>query len=433
MEREPARTEPGRPVDAWNRGGWAWNAAVYLLIGCGTLLALADGTPTGSRRMVMLVLAGLLTAWYWSSIRLGLYDDEEGSSSRLGRLRWGTRVWAAAGLLTVVVVLWGVLAWLHPAFYVLLFGLYPMVYRSLPLRQAIGFSVGLTAAVVGLEVASSGRPLTDNWPALVSGVLSAGFGVLFALWITGIIEQSHERRKLIEQLEATRAELAAAEREAGRLGERQRLAREIHDTLTQGFVSIVLLLQAAESELPPDATAARDRLELARRAARENLAEARRLVWELRPESLRAASLGEALGRLADRLAEETGVAATATVTGTPRPLPADAEVTLVRVTQEALANVRRHAAASRVALTLSYMDGETVLDVRDDGVGFAASRNGEREPGGADGGFGLRAMRERVAALGGSLAVESAAGAGTTVAVTLPTGQEEPCPASGC
>jgi signal transduction histidine kinase len=433
MEREPARTEPGRPVDAWNRGGWAWNAAVYLLIGCGTLLALADGTPTGSRRMVMLVLAGLLTAWYWSSIRLGLYADEEGSSSRLGRLRWGTRVWAAAGLLTVVVVLWGVLAWLHPAFYVLLFGLYPMVYRSLPLRQAIGFSVGLTAAVVGLEVASSGRPLTDNWPALVSGVLSAGFGVLFALWITGIIEQSHERRKLIEQLEATRAELAAAEREAGRLGERQRLAREIHDTLTQGFVSIVLLLQAAESELPPDATAARDRLELARRAARENLAEARRLVWELRPESLRAASLGEALGRLADRLAEETGVAATATVTGTPRPLPADAEVTLVRVTQEALANVRQHAAASRVALTLSYMDGETVLDVRDDGVGFAASRNGGREPGGADGGFGLRAMRERVAALGGSLAVESAAGAGTTVAVTLPTGQEEPCPASGC
>ena len=137
------------------------------------------------------------------------------------------------------------------------------------------------------------------------------FGSLFALWITRIIEQSHERRELIEQLEATRSELAAAEREGGRLAERQRLARDIHDTLAQGFVSIVLQLQAAEAELPDGAEEARGHLERARRTARDNLAEARRLVWDLRPEALAAAPLGEALGRLTGRLAEETGMVAT--------------------------------------------------------------------------------------------------------------------------
>jgi signal transduction histidine kinase len=243
------------------------------------------------------------------------------------------------------------------------------------------------------------------------------FGSLFAFWITRIIAQSVERRQLIEQLESTRSELAEAERASGRLAERQRLARDIHDTLAQGFVSIVLQLQAAEAELPEGATAARGHLERARRTARDNLAEARRLVWDLRPEALAAAPLAEALERLADRVADETGLVATATVTGTPRPLSADTEVTLLRVTQEALANVTRHSGAGRVAVTLSYMDGEAALDVRDDGAGFAPTADGH----GPNGGLGLRGMRERVEALGGRLAVESAPGRGTTIAVTVP------------
>ena len=116
-------------------------------------------------------------------------------------------------------------------------------------------------------------------------------------------------------------------------------------------------------------------------------------------------------------MAEETGLAATATVTGTPQPLSPDAEVTLLRVTQEALANVTRHASAGRVAVTLSYMDGEATLDVRDDGSGFTPTADGF----GPNGGLGLRGMRERVEALGGRLAVETAPGRGTTIAVTVP------------
>jgi signal transduction histidine kinase len=372
------------------------------VLGLTTVLVLLDPASAGAGRWASAGLAAAMAAWHFLFRRLGI--NEERPSLVLGYL---------AGLLA----LWFVLAGIHPAYFSLLLALYPQVFRHLRLSGAVPAAVALSVLVVWREVLSSGQPLSESEGPIIGGLLSVVFGTLFALWITRIIEQSYERRQLIEQLEATRSELAAAEHDAGRLAERQRLARDIHDTLAQGFVSIVLQLQAAEADLPADATEARGHLERARRTARENLAEARRLVWDLRPEALSAAPLGEALGRLAGRVAEETGLDATATVTGTPRPLSADTEVTLLRVTQEALANVTRHANAGRVAVTLSYMDGEAALDVRDDGTGFAPTADGH----GPNGGLGLRGMRERVEALGGRLAVESAPGRGTTIAVTVP------------
>jgi signal transduction histidine kinase len=392
-----------RADDAWEQGAWIWSALLYGILGVATVLALLDGQPTGRDRWVMLALVAAMAAWTLVFERLGISED----APRLVLVYW-------AGL----VVMWFFLAGIDPTYFSLLLGLYPQVFRLLRLRHAIPGAVALTVVVVWREVLLSGRPLSENWGAIGGGVLSLLFGILFSIWITRIIEQSYERRQLIEQLQSTQDELAAAERESGRLAERQRLARDLHDTLAQGFVSIVLQLQAAEGELPPGADAARAHLERARRTASDNLTEVRRLVWDLRPEELRASSLGEALGRLTDRLAEDTGVAVTAAVTGTPRPLSPDAEVTLLRVTQEALANVRKHARAGRVALTLSYMDGEAALDVRDDGVGFVGV-----DGLGPNGGLGLRGMRERVEALGGRLAVESAPGTGTTIAVTVPVG----------
>jgi signal transduction histidine kinase len=372
------------------------------VLGLTTVLVLLDPASAGAGRWAAAGLAAVMAAWHLLFRRVGI--DEERPRLVLGYL---------AGLLA----LWFVLAGVHPAYFSLLLALYPQVFRFLRLSRAVVAAAALSVLVVWRQVLTSGRPLAESEGAIIGGLLSVVFGTLFALWITRIIEQSYERRQLIEQLEATRSELAAAERDAGRLAERQRLARDIHDTLAQGFVSIVLQLQAAEADLPGDATEARGHLERARRTARDNLAEARRLVWDLRPEALSAAPLGEALGRLAGRVAEETGLDATATVTGTPRPLSADTEVTLLRVTQEALTNVTRHANAGRVAVTLSYMDGEAALDVRDDGTGFAPSADGH----GPNGGLGLRGMRERVEALGGRLAVESAPGRGTTIAVTVP------------
>ncbi len=210
-------------------------------------------------------------------------------------------------------------------------------------------------------------------------------------------------------------------RRAGVLRERQRMAHEIHDTLAQGFTSIVMNLEAAEGIMPPTSDRARHHLDQARLTARESLTEARRLVWALRPEALEKASLPEALNRLTERWSKESGLVVVVTVTGTPRPLSPDIEATLFRTAQEALANVRKHANASRVALTLSYMGDMVALDVRDDGVGFDPSRTGTEARDQTSGGFGLKGMRERIEQAGGSLSVESAPGEGSTLAVELP------------
>jgi len=245
-------------------------------------------------------------------------------------------------------------------------------------------------------------------------VFAAGT-LLSVAYMGTVVRKSRERQRLIEQLQATRAELAAAERQAGTLAERQRLARDLHDTLTQGFASVVLLLEAAEESLALGRPVERY-IEQALRSARDNLAESRRVVWALRPRPLVEQPLPQALEELTGRLGEETGLRAETVVTGTARPLPAHVEEALLRIVQETLANVRKHAAASRVTVTLSYLDDVTILDVHDDGVGFDHAATVAA----VGAGLGLHAMAERVTALGGSLVIESAPGEGTTIAVEV-------------
>lgn len=230
-------------------------------------------------------------------------------------------------------------------------------------------------------------------------------------YVAVLDREGRKRQRLLDQLAATQADLAAAEHRAGVLAERHRLARDIHDTLAQGFASVAMLLDAAQADLPPGAPPTR-RVEQAMRTARENLAETRRLVHALRPHELEGAGLPGAICQLADRLSAETGIAVHTTVTGNPVALEPQVEGELLRVVQEALTNIRRHADASRVTVTLSYLDGELVLDVQDDGCGV---------PPGSSGGFGLATMRERINDLGGVFTVESEPGGGTTVGAVVP------------
>lgn len=215
--------------------------------------------------------------------------------------------------------------------------------------------------------------------------------------------------------------------EAGTLRERQRLAHEIHDTLAQGFTSVVTNLTAAEMvrDSKDEGLRAEEQerrhLEYAREIARESLTETRRLIWALRPESLERRSLADALKKLTEDWSRETGASAEVALTGERARLLPEAEIALLRIAQEALANVRKHAGAERVMLTLSYLDDVVILDVVDDGRGFDHSTV-KGEVGAEDrGGFGLTAMRERVEQLGGELLVESSPGEGTTLAVELP------------
>lgn len=282
---------------------------------------------------------------------------------------------------------------------------------------------GQTVYVVGLfvvfGVAQSQNP--DVWflafaisPQFFSFLdtrlaMALGIALFYSAWVSRIIRQSAERADIIDQLEATRAELAAAQHEAGRLAERQRLAADIHDTLAQGFTSIVMLIQAAQADLGGSHPVAGRRLDLAAETVRENLAEARALVAHLAPARLDGSTLPDALRRLS----QEPGVDATFDLEGTARPPPMATEVVLLRVCQEALANVRKHAAGLSAAVRLGY-DAEAVrLEVSDDGAGFYPER--------VSGGYGLRGMRTRVDEAGGTLAVCSKPGAGTRVSVMVP------------
>ena len=224
---------------------------------------------------------------------------------------------------------------------------------------------------------------------------------------------------LFNELTRTRLQLAARERQAGIQDERQRIAGDVHDTLTQGLASVVMLLEAALASVRENRPDAARRIEEAASTAREGLRDVRRLVWDLRPESLEGGTLGQALSRITADLAHQTGLAARTVISGEPKPLSPQTEVVALRVAQEALANARRHARPREVTVTLSYLEDGLAVDVQDDGVGFDASKlAGVPAPGG---GLGLIAMRERVEALGGTLSVEGVPGEGTTVAAQLP------------
>lgn len=220
-------------------------------------------------------------------------------------------------------------------------------------------------------------------------------------------------------------EARRAGKEAGVTGERQRLSNEIHDTLAQGFNSIVMNLESMEGKLSPESGAVHRDLDTARRTARESLAEARRLVWALRPEALDRHNLPEALGLLTKRWSDETGLEAGLRVTGSPGSLPGEVEAALLRTAQETLSNARKHGGAvlRRVMITLSFVPGSVLLDALDDGAGFDRREVSERDRDSSSGGYGLRAMRERIEDLGGSVEVESSPGEGTSIAVELPVG----------
>jgi signal transduction histidine kinase len=244
-------------------------------------------------------------------------------------------------------------------------------------------------------------------------------------------EQSQRRKQIIEELAEANQKLEAAlaenaglhvqlltqAREAGVLDERQRMAGEIHDTLAQGLTGVITQLEAADQARQRQVDWRRH-VHTAAQLARDSLAEARRSVHALRPQPLDDAQLPEALGEVVNRWSTVHGIAAELVTTGTPQPLLPEIEVALLRTAQEALANVANHANASRVGLTLSYMEDLVTLDVRDDGTGFDPS---DSRPETRDGGFGLKAMRERVRRIAGTLEVESEPGSGTAVSASVP------------
>lgn len=253
----------------------------------------------------------------------------------------------------------------------------------------------------------------DGWQLLVP---VAVFGAGVVLWSTlrrAEIEGA-TLAGLVERLESTQAELAATEHDRGMLAERARLAGEIHDTLAQGFTSIVVLSRAARRTGDP--AAALGEIEA---VAEEHLAAARRLVAASGPADLESLSLPDAMRRQLDRSIDPARTTAHFAIEGDTTHLPADVEVTLFRGLQETLLNVRKHAEATTVHVTLSYLGDTVALDVRDDGRGFTGGIVADH--GDLTGGQGLRSLRHRAETLGGSLAIERTPAGGSAVSLQLP------------
>ncbi|WP_063770992.1 sensor histidine kinase [Streptacidiphilus neutrinimicus] len=366
--------------------------------------------------LVIGCVGGGVTSWVLCAA-LGATYAFGGFFARPEATRRDGLLWLAA-----VTVLWVALAAESPGAGYVAFPLYFLYLHLLPPRWSLPSVALLTGVVVAAQSTTSGGLTAAK---VIGPCAGAAVAVLTAYGYAGLYRESRRRQALIDDLVRTRDELAESQREAGRLAERARLAREIHDTLAQGLSSIVLLARSAESALPAGADAAAERVREIGATAGENLTEARRFVAALTPPSLQDATLPEALRRVTAGCGPVPQVAFH--LDGEPCPLPVEAEVALLRLTQEALANVQRHARAQRAAVTLAYLDDQVTLDVFDDGVGFApdapAGAAGIAGAGGPSGGprFGLHGMRERIAELGGTLTIESAPGEGTAVAAAIP------------
>jgi PAS domain S-box-containing protein len=209
------------------------------------------------------------------------------------------------------------------------------------------------------------------------------------------------------------ARLSDQRREAAVTAERNRMARDVHDTLAQGFTGVILQLEAGESAASLGLAAeAAERHARAAAMARACLAEARRSVMALRPRALEHQDLAMALGELVSRMTDGTAVIAEFTLCGALPPLPPGLDETLLRVGQEALTNALRHAGAQHLSMRLVIDADELRLEVQDDGRGF--------DPIAPSDGAGLTGLRDRVAGIGGRLDIDSGPGAGTTIAVTV-------------
>jgi signal transduction histidine kinase len=301
--------------------------------------------------------------------------------------------------------------------------------------------VVLVAAITALSQTGDG-PYTSVYA--VSGLVLVyliNAGVATALTWFGWIGNEQQQRRAREVSALTEAnakleeslrhnadlqeQLLTQARDAGVSGERRRMAREIHDTLAQGLTGIITQLQAAQGAgngpAHPGEEAGARHIELAIDLARESLTEARRSVAALSPEPLAGARLPDAIQDVAGRWCELHGLEVSITTTGTPRVMRPEIEVALLRTAQEALANVAKHAHATRVGLTLSYMEDLVTLDVRDDGVGFVTvNGSGPHRPR-DEGGFGLSGMRQRVEGVAGKLEIESEPDGGTAICAAIP------------
>jgi signal transduction histidine kinase len=412
-------TVTSRASSAEERWGKFYRRGPYALLALATTAGAATATIFMSRgetyAVGALVVAAFVLQLWWGRTKPGLPEH-----SPAGCCYYAVRTAIAFAL-----------TWLNPLFSIYaVIGYFDAVHLLPPRRVKAGH---LVTAVTVAGSQSGGLPHESATGWILFGVvfaLHAALLVIFGRLGEKEAEEARAKAATMAELERTNARLeqALAEnaglhtqlllqaREAGVDDERSRLAAEIHDTIAQGLTGIITQLQVVTAAEDP--AVAREHLERAQTLARQSLAEARRSVHDLGPGALEHDALHEALKRTVAEWSLQTGVRAEFAVTGTVEPLHDEIEATLLRIAQEALANAAQHARANRVGVTLSYMDDEVTLDVRDDGCGYDPLTLPARSE---SGGFGLGGMRARAERLAGTVDIESEPGNGTAVFAHVP------------
>ncbi|TDZ76323.1 sensor histidine kinase [Mycobacteroides salmoniphilum] len=377
---------------------WLWDAYIAGVCGAAVVavVLLNDRFP-GKPLAASLLLIGMAS---WALVA-GRYV------SRYGEISWRTTLFVAVPLIFFFssLLFSRVAVAAIPA-------IYPILFSALPLVTAVVTTTVVNLVPLGMLLMAGGPHEQDVVIGLAITLLGVVAAPLIGIMVVTPTRQRARLAVLVRELEASRAESARLSRDAGASAEREHLAREIHDTLAQGFTSIVALAQAVDAELGTDLAAAGRHIEMIQSTARENLAEARVMVAGLTPAELDGRSLSAAVARLCDRFSVETGIDVT-TETETHLPVLGMAvDVVLLRATQEALANVRKHSRASRVRVGLGVKSHVVQLVLSDNGIGAATCMVE---------GYGLRGMRARVAQVGGSMSVSPTPGGGVTVTVEIP------------
>jgi signal transduction histidine kinase len=385
----------GHAEHVWHRSRIGWHIAFGLLAALAAVLVSIDSGATGVRATALSLLVALCVVY--AVLGVPVLNTRHQPK--------GLLYVASAGALILVMFA------LRPSTGVLLFIFYPQLWCLLPARRAIAATV-LMVGAVGVAMGLSGAVPWEF--AAMSVVIGLAVALAIGPWVSTVLEQSIARARLVAELAETRSELAEVSRQAGVLAERERLARDLHDTLAQGENSVLLLVRAARAALTRDPGDCARHLAMVEQTASENLSEIRALVGGLSPVALDGVSLPAAVRRLAERVAAELGITVRVDVAGPHRDLPASIEVPLFRAAQEALANVRKHAGAGQVRVCLDYRPDQVSLRVVDDGRGFRPD---------TPGGFGLTGLRTRVTEAGGVVSVDTEPGAGVTLTATLPIG----------
>ncbi|HCR72105.1 MAG TPA: hypothetical protein DIW23_11725 [Anaerolineae bacterium] len=387
-----------KKTEAWEQWDWVWHFSTYSFL----ILNIIFVSNSESRIVnfpIFLVLSIALGLWYIPFVNV--------STLRV----WENPIRGALYLIPGWII-WGGLISLAADSLLLIGIFFPLIFSRFPIRWSIGITSFQT---LGLYVLYIMFYPTDNWFAMLMIILGLLIiSTLIGAFITSIIKQSAERQHLIDELTRSRANLMKVEREAGRLNERQRLARDIHDSVAQHFTSIIMHLSAAKHSNPELVQSA---VQQAENAAREGLNEIRRIVWDMQPEQFEKASLVEAVEELAARWSAENNIQVKMKVTGNPRNLTSPTETALLRISQEAMHNIKKHAQAKNVNITFSFMEDMFVMDIADDGNGFELSK--------IQNGFGMKTMRDRAEELSGTLTIESEQGTGTAIAVSIPIAEK--------